>query len=318
MQFRMRSERGNMGRMEPVKYIWMDGELVAWEDATVHVLSHGLHYGTGVFEGIRAYDTEAGPAVFRLTEHMDRLVRGAAAYQIPLPYGAEELSKAAREVIATNELGACYIRPIVFLGTGSMGLNPIGANPHVAIAAWRWGAYLGDEGLRNGIRVGVSSWRRIHQSMFIPDAKGTGGYINSVLARVEANAGGFDEALLLNMDGYIAEGSGENLFLVRDGIVRTPPTQAGALDGLTRQSVIQLLRDDGATVEEANLTRSDVYYADEAFFTGTAAEVTPIREVDHRTIGTGKPGPVTFRAQELFMSAVTGKLEAYQHWIEVV
>lgn len=318
MQFRKHDERGNMVPMEPVKNIWMDGELVAWEDATVHVLSHGLHYGTGVFEGIRAYETEAGPAVFRLADHMDRLVRGAAAYQLPLPYSVDELTKAAREVIAANELGACYIRPIVFLGTGSMGLNPAGATPHVAIAAWRWGAYLGDEGLRNGIRVGVSSWRRIHQSMVIPDAKGTGGYINSVLARLEANAGGFDEALMLNIDGYIAEGSGENLFLIRDGIVRTPPTQAGALDGLTRQSVMQLLRDDGATVEEANLTRSDVYYADEAFFTGTAAEVTPVREVDHRTIGTGKPGPVTVRAQELFMSAVTGKLDRYRHWIDVV
>ncbi|MBT8216002.1 MAG: branched-chain amino acid transaminase [Acidimicrobiia bacterium] len=304
--------------MEPVTYIWMDGELVAWEDATVHVLSHALHYGTGVFEGIRAYDTESGPAVFRLTEHMERLTRGAAAYQIALSYGADELTKAAREVIATNELGACYIRPLVFLGTGSMGLNPAGAKTHVAIAAWRWGAYLGDEGLRNGIRVGVSSWRRLHQTMFIPDAKGTGGYINSILARLEANAAGFDEALLLNLDGYVAEGSGENLFLVRNGVVRTPPPQAGALDGITRQSVIELLRDDGAVVEETNLTRSDVYYADEAFFTGTAAEVTPIREVDHRTIGPGTPGPVTKRAQELFMNAVTGRLDDYRHWLEYI
>lgn len=304
--------------MEPVTHIWMDGELVAWEDATVHVLSHALHYGTGVFEGIRAYDTDEGPAVFRLTDHMQRLVRGAAAYQIPLPYSADDLTKAAREVISANELGACYIRPIVFLGTGSMGLNPKGAEPRVAVAAWRWGAYLGDEGLQNGIRVGVSSWRRIHQSMFIPDAKGTGGYINSVLARLEANAAGFDEALLLNMDGYIAEGSGENLFVVRDGVVRTPPTSAGALNGITSQSVIELLRDDGVTIIEANLTRSDVYYADEAFFTGTAAEVTPIREIDHRTIGSGSPGPVTKRAQELFMAAVTGKLDAYRHWLELV
>ncbi len=304
--------------MEPVKYIWMDGELIAWEDATVHVLSHALHYGTGVFEGIRAYDTESGTAVFRLTEHMERLVRGAAAYQIPMPYGVEELTKAAREVIATNELDACYIRPIVFLGTGSMGLNPTGAEPRVAVAAWRWGAYLGDEGLQKGIRVGVSSWRRLHQSMFIPDAKGTGGYINSVLARLEANAAGFDEALLLNMDGYIAEGSGENLFLVRDGIVRTPPTHSGSLNGITSQSVIQLLSDDGVTIAETSLTRSDAYYADEAFFTGTAAEVTPIREVDHRTIGSGKPGPITLRAQELFMAAATGKLDAYRHWLDLV
>lgn len=304
--------------MEPVKYIWMDGELVAWEDATVHVLSHALHYGTGVFEGIRAYDTDDGTAVFRLGEHMERLVRGAAAYQIPLPYDADELTKAAREVIATNGLEACYIRPIVFLGTGSMGLNPTGAQTHVAIAAWRWGAYLGDEGLQNGISVGVSSWRRIHQSMLIPDAKGAGAYLNSILARLEANAAGFDEALLLNLDGYVAEGSGENLFVIRDGVITTPPTQAGALNGITRQSVMELLRDDGQEVVEANVTRSDIYYADEAFFTGTAAEVTPVREIDRRPIGSGKPGPVTKRAQELFMAAVTGRLDAYRHWLDFV
>ena len=304
--------------MEPVKYIWMDGELVDWEAATVHVLSHSLHYGTGVFEGLRAYETEQGPAIFRLEDHMRRLVRGAAAYNLPVNFSADDLSKATRELVATNKLESCYIRPLVFLGTGAMGLNPAGAEPHVMIAAWRWGTYLGDTGFQDGITVGVSSWRRIHQSMLIPDAKGTGPYLNSVLARLEAEANGFDEAILLNMEGHIAEGSGENLFIARDGILYTPPAQAGALDGITRQSVMRLLTDDGYEIRESSLSRSDVYYADEAFFTGTAAEVTPIREIDHRSIGTGGPGPITRRAQELFMATVTGKLDAYRDWLDFV
>ena len=304
--------------MEPVPYIWMDGELVAWDEARVHVLAHALHYGTAVFEGIRAYETSSGTAVFRLQDHMERMVRGARAYHIPLQYSADELAKAAREVVGANELEAAYIRPIAFLGMGSMGLNPRGAVTHTVVAAWRWGAYLGDEGLNHGIRVRVSSWRRIDHAMLVPNAKGSGGYLNSILARVEAASTGYDEALLLNLDGYVSEGSGENVFLVRDGVVSTPPPQAGVLDGITRQSVMTLLRNDGHPVEERMLTRSDVYYADEAFFTGTAAEVTPIREVDDRPIGKGEPGPVTRRAQELFMAAVTGRLEAYRHWLDFV
>lgn len=304
--------------MEPVKYIWMDGDFVDWDDATVHVLSHALHYGTGVFEGIRAYETDQGPAIFRLGDHMRRLVKGASAYGIPVNFSADDLSKASRELVASNELESCYIRPLIFLGSGAMGLNPSGATPHAMIAAWRWGKYLGDAGFQNGIRVGVSSWRRIHQSSLIPNAKGTGPYLNSVLARVEAEANGFDEAILLNMEGFIAEGSGENLFLVRDGILYTPPSEAGALDGITRHSVIRLLTDDGHEIRESSLSRSDVYYADEAFFTGTAAEVTPIREIDNRSIGAGEPGPITRRAQELFLDAATGKLDDYRDWLDFV
>jgi branched-chain amino acid aminotransferase len=304
--------------MEATEHIWMDGEFVAWEDATVHVLVHGLHYGTGAFEGIRAYDTPDGPAVFRLTDHMDRLRRSAKALGIPLGYEVEELVEAAKETIRVNGLRSCYVRPITFFGTGSMGLNPAGASVHVVIAAWEWGAYLGEEGLANGIRVAVSSWRRIGQNSFMPDAKGTGGYMNSVLAKTAAIKAGYDEALLLNDDGLLAEGSGENLFMVRKGIIHTPPTSAGALDGITRDSVYTLLADDGYTIKESAITRSDLYYADEVFFTGTAAEVTPVREIDDREVGDGKPGPVTRRAQELYMGTVKGELDLHREWLDYV
>ena len=304
--------------MEATEHIWMDGEFVAWEDATVHVLVHGLHYGTGAFEGIRAYETPDGPAVFRLTDHMDRLRRSAKALGIPFGYEVEELVEAAKETIRVNGLRSCYVRPITFFGTGSMGLNPAGASVHVVIAAWEWGAYLGEEGLANGIRVAVSSWRRIGQNSFMPDAKGTGGYMNSVLAKTAAIRAGYDEALLLNEDGLLAEGSGENLFMVRKGVVHTPPTSAGALDGITRDSVYTLLADDGYTIKESAITRTDLYYADEVFFTGTAAEVTPVREIDDREVGDGKPGPVTRRAQELYMGTVKGELDLHREWLEYV
>lgn len=304
--------------MEPTAYIWMDGELVPWGEATVHVLSHGLHYGTGAFEGVRAYETEDGPAVFRLTEHIRRLVRSAKAINIPLEYDVDELVKVSKELLSVNGLASGYLRPVVFFGTGSMGLNPAGAKVHVVIAAWEWGAYLGEDGLRNGIRVAVSSWRRIGHDAFMPNAKVTGGYMNSVLAKTAAVHAGYDEALLLNAEGVVAEGSGENLFLVRDGVVYTPPTSSGALDGITRDSVRTLLIDDGYRVEEAVIARTDLYYADELFFTGTAAEVTPIREVDDRDVGDGKPGKVTRRAQEMFMDAATGKNERYASWLEYV
>ena len=304
--------------MEPTKHIWMDGEFVAWEDATVHVLVHGLHYGTGAFEGIRAYDTPEGTAVFRLTDHMDRLRRSAKALGIPFDYEVEELVEAAKETIRVNGLGACYVRPITFFGTGSMGLNPAGASVHTVIAAWEWGAYLGEEGLANGIRVAVSSWRRIGSNAFMPDAKGTGGYMNSVLAKTAAIRAGYDEALLLNDAGLIAEGSGENLFMVRKGVVHTPPTSAGALDGITRDSVYRLLQDDGYTIRESTITRTDLYYADEVFFTGTAAEVTPVREIDDREVGDGKPGPVTRRAQDLYMGTVKGESGLHPEWLEHV
>lgn len=302
--------------MNATDYIWMDGEFVPWEDATVHVLVHGLHYGTGAFEGIRAYDTADGPAVFRLTDHMDRFRRSAKALGIPFEYEVAELVDAAKETIRRNGLGSCYIRPITFYGTGSMGLNPAGATVHVVIATWEWGAYLGEEGLANGIRVAVSSWRRIGHNSFMPDAKGTGGYMNSVLAKTAAIKGGYDEALLLNDDGLIAEGSGENLFMVRKGILHTPPTSAGALDGITRDSVYTLLAEDGYTIRESSISRTDLYYADEVFFTGTAAEVTPVREIDDRDVGDGKPGPVTRRAQELYMSTVKGELGSHPEWLE--
>ena len=302
--------------MEASRVIWMDGEFVPWDEATVHVLSHGLHYGAGVFEGIRAYETPTGTAVFRLIEHMERLHRSAKAYGIPLRFGVDELVQASRKLLVDNELEAGYIRPLAFYGLGSIGLNPAGAEVRVIIAAWRWGAYLGEEGLKNGIRTRVSSWRRIDQSTLNTNAKGTGGYLNSILAKQEAVRDSYDEAILLNNQGYVAEGSGENIFVVKDGVVTTPPVSAGILEGITRDSVMTMLRDDGHHVQEANLIRSDLYYADEIFFTGSAAEVTPVREVDDRPVGDGRPGPVTRTAQDLFQKAVTGRLEAYHHWLD--
>jgi branched-chain amino acid aminotransferase len=304
--------------MQPTKYIWMDGELVDWDDATVHVLSHGLHYGTGAFEGIRAYETDTGTAVFRLTEHTQRLARSCKALGIPVDWTVDELVAASKELIALNGLTSGYIRPLVFYGTGSMGLNPAGASVHTIIATWEWGAYLGEEGIANGIRVKVSSWRRIGQDSLMPNAKLTGGYVNSVLAKQEALRAGYDEALMLNTEGFVAEGSGENLFVVRNGVIRTPPVTAGVLDGITRESVITLLREDGYEAIETDITRTDLYYADELFFSGTAAEVTPVREVDDRPVGDGRPGPVTKRAQEMFMDAVTGQNERHADWLEYV
>jgi branched-chain amino acid aminotransferase len=304
--------------METSRLIWMDGELVPWEDAKVHVLAHALHYGTGVFEGIRAYETPSGTAVFRHREHMERLHSSARAYGIDLEWSVDQLLDAARLVVKENELESAYIRPIVYLGVGSLGLNPTGVPTRTSIAAWRWGAYLGEEGLLNGIRVRVSSWRRLDHQAFVPNAKGTGGYINSVLAKREAVRDGYDEAIMLNMRGFVAEGSGENLFVVREDSVTTPPVSAGILDGITRATVMQLLADDGYQVVEQELTRSDLYNADELFFTGTAAEVTPIRELDGRAVGDGKPGPVTKRAQELFRDTVTGRFEQYRGWLDFV
>jgi branched-chain amino acid aminotransferase len=304
--------------MQPTTYIWMDGKLVDWDDATIHVLSHSLHYGTGAFEGIRAYETDRGPAVFRLREHMERLARSCKALGIPIEWTVDEVVVATKQVFVANGLTSGYIRPLVFYGTGSMGLNPTGAFVHTMIATWEWGAYLGEDGITNGIRVKVSSWRRIGQDSMMPNAKLTGGYVNSVLAKQEALRGGYDEAVMLNRDGFVAEGSGENLFIVRDGVVVTPPLSAGVLEGLTREAVTTLLRDDGYEILERDLSRTDLYYADEMFFTGTAAEVTPIREVDDRAVGDGRPGPVTKRAQELFMETVTGRNERHGDWLDYV
>ncbi|WKZ82511.1 MAG: branched-chain amino acid transaminase [Acidimicrobiia bacterium] len=304
--------------LQPTSFVWFNGRLVPWDEANVHVLTHGLHYGTGAFEGIRVYATDDGPAAFRLSDHIKRLIGSAKAFGIPIEWTQAELVEAALEVVRVNELSACYLRPIVFYGMGSLGLNPAGASIDAAIAAFVWGAYLGEEGLERGIRAKVSSWRRIGHEALIPNAKGTGQYVNSVMAKQEALAGGYDEALMLNYEGYVVEGSGENLFLVRDGMVATPSTTSGALDGITRASVMTLLQDDGYQVVEMPITRADLYYADEAFFTGTAAEVTPIREIDDRPVRDGTPGPVTRHTQDLFMQVVHGRLDRYRSWLDFV
>lgn len=304
--------------MQATEHIWMDGKLVPWADATVHVLTHGLHYGTGAFEGLRTYETDDGPAVFRLVDHIKRLERSTKALGIPFEYSIDTIVDACTEVVRVNNLSSCYIRPIVFFGSGAMGLNPAGADVHVAIAAWEWGAYLGDEGLEKGIRVAVSSWRRIGHEANMPNTKGTGAYINSVLAKTAAVRAGYDEAILLNTSGLVAEGSGENIFAVRDGILYTPPTAAGALGGITQDSVRTMLTDEGYEIRDFALSRTDLYYADELFFTGTAAEVTPIREVDDRPVGDGTPGPITRTAQALFMETVSGKNERYSDWLQYV
>lgn len=304
--------------MEKATTIWMDGELVPWDDAQVHFLTHALHYGTAVFEGIRAYQTPEGTAIFRLRDHIERLHRSASAYRIPLEHDVGTLIDACVEVVRSNELESGYIRPLVFYGLGSIGLNPAAAEVRTGIAAWRWGAYLGEEGIENGIRVRVSSWRRISGQSFVPVAKGSGQYLNSVLAKQEAVSSGYDEALMLNVDGNVSEGSGENLFLVRDGVVHTPPVSTGILDGITRASVMALLTAEGVEVNQTVLTRGDLYAADELFFTGTAAEVTPVREVDDRPIGTGRPGPVTRKAQSLYSDAVSGKLDRWRSWLDFI
>jgi len=304
--------------MENADKIWMDGELVDWDDAQLHFLTHAIHYGTAVFEGIRAYETPDGTAIFRLREHIERLARSAAAYRIPWALDVDDVTEACRQVLRVNELESGYIRPLVFYGLGAIGLNPAAAEVRTGIAAWRWGKYLGEEGVQNGIRVRVSSWRRISAESFVPTAKGSGQYLNSVLAKQEAVVTGYDEALMLNSDGNVSEGSGENIFLVRNGLVHTPPVASGILDGITRASVIALLDAEGIEVRETSLTRGDLYAADELFFTGTAAEVTPIREVDDRPVGTGKPGSVTRKAQELYADAVSGKLDAWRSWLDFI
>jgi len=301
-----------------VDKIWMDGELVDWRDAKIHVLSHALHYGTGVFEGIRAYETAKGAAVWHLDEHLKRLRRSAKLYHMDLPYSQEALTEATKEVIRANGLNACYIRPTAIRGYGEMGLSPLGAPVNVFIAVWPWGTYLGEEALEQGVRIKISSWRRNPQNSLPTAAKATGQYLNSVLAKVEALKAGYEEAILLNETGQITDGSGENVFVVRDGVLTTPPIQAGCLDGITRGTVMTLARDLGYEVGEENLVRTDLYNADEAFFTGTAAELTPIREVDDRVVGEGHRGPVTKELQGAFFAAAKGENERYPHWLTYV
>jgi len=304
----------------PTDKIWIDGALVDWDEAKVHVLTHSLHYGTGVFEGIRAYPTSSGVAVFRLTDHIRRLFASAKVFLIDMPFTVDELVEASKQVVAVNHLDeGCYLRPIVYLGYGEMGLNPLPCPVSVAVAAWPWGTYLGDEGVANGIRLKVSSWQR-HDPNAVPTAaKGTGMYVNSALAKVEALRGGYDEALLLAPDGRVSECTGENIFVVRGGRILTPPTsESGALAGITQDSVRTIATDLGWEVAEEGLVRTDLYTADEAFLTGTAAEVVPIREVDDRAVGEGRPGPITKRIQETYFATVRGQIDRYKDWLEHV
>ncbi|HTN42312.1 MAG TPA: branched-chain amino acid transaminase [Nitrospiria bacterium] len=297
--------------------IWMDGRYIDWKDAQVHVLTHTLHYGLGVFEGLRCYKGQKGSAVFRLKEHVKRLFDSAQIVQIKIPYSSKEIEEAVLGTVKINRLEECYIRPIVFIGYGEMGLyvqnNPI----QIAIAAWPWGTYLGDEGIRNGIRAKISSFTRHHVNISMTRAKVTSYYANSQWAKREAKEAGYDEAILLDADGYVAEGPGENIFIVRNGTLKTTPLTS-ILEGITRNSIIQLAQEKGIPVAQERFTRDEIYIAEEAFFTGTAAEVTPIREVDGRVIGTGKPGDVTKLLQNLFFDAVAGKDPVHQSWLTYV
>ncbi len=305
--------------MEQADLIWHNGELVAWEDAKVHVLTHGLHYGTGVFEGERAYDTPKGTAIFRHRDHLARLLRSAELYYMPVPYTLEELRTATHELIAANGLRECYVRPIVFRGYGHMGLYPLDCEVSVSIAAWPWGAYLGEESKQAGIRAKVSSWRRISSDSLIPQAKATGQYLNSVLAKIEASKAGYQEAILLDDHGMVCEGSGENIFIVRDGRILTPPQTASILDGISRASILTIARDRGYEVVERDLTRSELILADEVFMSGTAAELVPVREVDDHAIGDGNgAGPVTRELQGVYDRALRGEEPQYAEWLDIV
>jgi branched-chain amino acid aminotransferase len=296
----------------------MNGEFVAWEDAKVHVLTHGLHYGTGVFDSMRCYETERGPAVFRNAEHIERLVRSAELYYMPVPFSAEELRAATLELVARNGLRSCYIRPIVNRGYGQMGLNPLEAPVDVAIACWEWGAYLGEEGKSHGVRAKVSSWRRISPDSLIPHAKASGQYLNSVLAKVESLKAGYEEAILLDDHGHVCEGTGENLYVVRDGEIATPGQHNSILDGITRSSIIEIARDLGYEIVARDIARAEMYLADEVFMSGTAAEIVPVREIDDHRIGGGEPGEITRLLQKAFDDAVHGRTERYHEWLDFV
>ncbi|HSL57184.1 MAG TPA: branched-chain amino acid transaminase [Acidimicrobiales bacterium] len=302
--------------IDTVAKIWMDGELVDWDDAKIHVLTHTLHYGSGVFEGVRAYATDRGPAVFRLEEHTRRLFDSAKIFMIDIPYTPEQINAAIVETVRVNEVESCYIRPLVYLGYGEMGLNPLPCPVQVSVAVWPWGAYLGEEGLAHGVRMKISSWKRHDPNIIPPAAKGTGMYINSSLAKVEAIKSGYDEAIMLSPQGFVSECTGENIFIVKGGRIITPPVSSGALEGITQSSVRRIATDLGIGYEVANLLRSDLYTADEAFLSGTAAEVVPVRSVDDRVIG--EPGPVTRAVQDTFFAAVSGRDDRYKDWLTYV
>jgi branched-chain amino acid aminotransferase len=298
--------------------IWMNGELVAYEDAKVHVLTHALHYGTGVFEGVRAYETPRGTAIFRHADHIDRLFRSASLYHMEIPFSKEEIRAATHEVIVRNGFKSCYIRPLVFRGAGPMGLYPLDCPVEVIIATWEWGTYLGDEGKASGVRAKVSSWRRIPSDSLIPSAKASGQYLNSVLAKVEADKAGYEEAILLDGRGFVCEGTGENLFLVKNGKIATPGWSNDILGGINRLAAIEIAQDLGYEVIERDIARGELYHADEIFMTGTAAELTPIREVDDLPVGDGARGPITERIQSVFEDALHGRSERYADWLDVV
>jgi branched-chain amino acid aminotransferase len=305
-----------MAVLPKVDKIWMDGALVDWDAAQVHVLTHALHYGSGVFEGIRCYETPDGPAVFRLTEHMERLARSAKMMRMPMQYSVGEMVDATRELIAANNLPACYIRPLVYRGYGVMGLDPVPSPVQTMIAVWPWDSYLGAEALQNGVAAGISSWRQRGNNAIPPQIKGTGSYLNSSMAKMEANDHGYAEAILLNEAGMVCEGTGENIFMVRDEVIMTPPVSDGILEGITRDTIIALAQDLDFDIVETSLTRADLYTADEVFFTGSAAEVVPVGSIDHREIG--KPGPITLALQEAYFNVVRGKDPEYDYWLERV
>ncbi|HEY7266461.1 MAG TPA: branched-chain amino acid transaminase [Solirubrobacterales bacterium] len=302
--------------MEKTELIWKNGEFVPWDEANVHVLTHGLHYGSGVFEGIRCYDTEIGPAIFRHQDHLDRLAKSAELYYLPLDYPLEEIREATKELIRRNGLRACYIRPIAFRSYGEMGLYAKSAPVDVFVAVWPWAAYLGEEGKRTGVRAKVSSWRRISAAGLIPHAKASGQYLNSILAKTESANAGYDEAILLDERGFVCEGSGENIYLVREGEIVTPGHTSAILDGINRKSVIQIARDLGYTVVERDIARAELYLAEEVFLTGTAAELVPVREIDDHDLG--EPGEITRVIQGKFDDALHGRLEEYREWLDPV
>src|SRR5688500_8242980 len=303
--------------MEKADFIWMNGEFVAWDDANTHVLSHGLHYGSGVFEGIRCYDTESrGPAIFRHLEHLDRLRKSAELYYLDLPFTTNQIQQATKELIRRNGFSSCYIRPLAYRGAGEMGLYAPTAPVDLIVAVWPWGAYLGDEGKQKGIRAKVASVRRISPDSLIPHAKASGQYLNSILAKTETANAGYDEAILLDQRGMVCEGSGENIFVVRDGQIVTPGHNSSILDGITRKSIIQIARDLGYTVVERDVARAELYLAEEVFLTGTAAALVPVREVDHQELG--EPGEITRHIQATFEDALHGRADEYREWLDAV
>ena len=298
--------------------IWMDGELVDWRDAKIHVLTHTLHYGCGAFEGVRAYQTDKGTAIFRLREHTERLFNSAKILRMKLPFSIEQVEEAQKAVVRENKLASCYLRPLTWIGSEKLGVSPKGNKVHLMVAAWAWGAYLGEEGLKRGIRVKTSSYTRHHVNITMTQAKTVSNYTNSILANMEATEDGYDEALLLDASGFVSEGAGENLFIIKNGVVYTPDLSAGALNGITRNTIFAICQDLGLKLVEKRITRDEVYIADEAFFTGTAAEVTPIRELDNRTIGEGRRGPITTKIQARFFDIVNGRAPEYESWLTYV